>query len=183
MVAFVIAPTREGSEMSEETETTTAEQTDTDTGKATEPDWKAEADKWKALARKHESQAKSNAEAAKKLAELEEKDKTEGQRAADKATQAEKTARAAQAEAYRLRVAIRKGLTETQAKRLVGETEEELEADADELLASFSPGKGDNPGKDDTSGRPKERLRPGATTTDEPESDDPMTLVKDLPRL
>jgi hypothetical protein len=45
------------------------------------------------------------------------------------------------AEVLRYRVALRKGLTEVQAKRLLGSTEEELEQDAEELLASFG-GKG-----------------------------------------
>ena len=40
-------------------------------------------------------------------------------------------------------MALRKGLTEVQAKRLVGTTEEELEADAVDLLASFG-GSGNN---------------------------------------
>lgn len=47
-------------------------------------------------------------------------------------------------EVLKLRVALDKGLTLVQAKRLVGETEEELMADADELLASFG-GTGNKP--------------------------------------
>lgn len=39
----------------------------------------------------------------------------------------------------RLAVALEKGLTATQAKRLVGTTREELEADADQLLADLGP--------------------------------------------
>lgn len=42
-------------------------------------------------------------------------------------------------ELARLRVALRKGLTEKQAARLSGTTEEELEADADEYLAEVKP--------------------------------------------
>ncbi|WP_189079249.1 hypothetical protein [Mangrovihabitans endophyticus] len=56
--------------------------------------------------------------------------------------------RAAKAEAQNLRnaVAAAKGLSAKQAKRLQGSTREELEADADELLADWKPagdGKGD----------------------------------------
>jgi transposase len=47
-----------------------------------------------------------------------------------------------EADARRLRIALRKGLTEIQAKRLVGETEEELEKDAEDLVSSFG-GKGE----------------------------------------
>ena len=41
-------------------------------------------------------------------------------------------------EAMRLRIAAEKGLTPKQAARLRGDTEEELSADADELLAEFT---------------------------------------------
>jgi predicted RNase H-like nuclease (RuvC/YqgF family) len=65
-------------------------------------------------------------------------------------------------EVLRLRVALKKGLSETQAKRLVGKTEEELEADADDLLASFG-GSGssgsDDDDDDDNGGRRQVRGR------------------------
>lgn len=68
-------------------------------------------------------------------------------------------------ETLKLRVALRKGLTEVQAKRLVGSTEEELEADADELLESFggSGKSGEGEGEEDEPGetpvtRPQRRL-------------------------
>lgn len=49
-------------------------------------------------------------------------------------------------ETLKLRVALRKGLTEHQAKRLVGKDEAELETDADELVESFGgTGKNDDP--------------------------------------
>ncbi|MEU8264922.1 DUF4355 domain-containing protein [Micromonospora sp. NPDC048999] len=56
--------------------------------------------------------------------------------------------RAAKAERRALitEVASAKGLTAAQAKRLAGETREELERDADELLAAFRPA--DKDGKD-----------------------------------
>lgn len=41
------------------------------------------------------------------------------------------------ANALKWEIALEKGLTKTQAKRLVGATREELEADADELIAEF----------------------------------------------
>lgn len=40
-------------------------------------------------------------------------------------------------ETIKLRIALRHGLTEKQASRLVGTTEEELDADAEELVAEF----------------------------------------------
>ena len=56
---------------------------------------------------------------------------------------------------------MRKGLTEVQAKRLVGATEEELEADADELLESFGGAK-ETDSKTGKPTRPREALRSGA---------------------
>jgi hypothetical protein len=64
-------------------------------------------------------------------------DKTELQKAADRAERAEKAAAEAAAKALRLEVAAEKGLNAKQAARLQGATREELEADADELLESF----------------------------------------------
>ena len=54
---------------------------------------------------------------------------------------AAKRAEAAEARALRHEVAAAKGLTPAQAKRLAGTTKEELEADADEILADFAPAK------------------------------------------
>lgn len=145
-----------------------------DTGKET--DWKAEAEKWKALSRKHEGTAKSNSEAAKRLAEIEEAQKTAEQKAADKAAEADMKAAKAEKELARLRVAMRKGLTEAQAKRLMGDSEEDLEADADELLASFKreEPEGDKP---EPGARPKERLKSGSTP---PEDGPPQLTREDL---
>jgi hypothetical protein len=106
---------------------------------------------------------------AARLDELEESSKTETQRIADQQRSLEDRAVKADAEAARLRVALRKGLTETQARRLVGATDEELEADADELLASFKPADpGSPPGPP---GRPSERLTGGGDPTTEPDPD------------
>ena len=74
-----------------------------------------------------------------RLKEFEDRDKTETTRAIERAEAAEKAAAAAEARALRLEVASEKGLTPAQAKRLVGETREELEADANELLETFKP--------------------------------------------
>jgi len=79
-------------------------------------------------------------DAKAKLAAFE---KADQERADADRTEAEKRAaaeqRAAEAElrALRLEVAASKGLTPAQAKRLVGATREELEADADDILATF----------------------------------------------
>jgi hypothetical protein len=95
-----------------------------------ETDWKAEARKW-------ETRAKENSTAATKLAEIEEAKKTNEQKLEERATAAEKLAADKSLEAERALIALDKGLTASQAKRLVGTTREELTADADELLADL----------------------------------------------
>ena len=65
--------------------------------------------------------------------------KSEVEKATERAAAAEAKLAKAEADATRLAVAMSKGLTESQAKRLVGSTREDLEADADELLATFRP--------------------------------------------
>lgn len=94
---------------------------------------------WKQKAREQEARAKANAEAATKLAAFEDRDKTEAQRLAERAEAAEKRANETEARALRLEIAAEKGLTPAQAKRLVGASREELEADADDLLEHFKP--------------------------------------------
>jgi hypothetical protein len=120
---------------------TTTEGTETVT-EATTPtekavDWQAEAEKWKTLSRKNEETAKANSSAAKKLAELEEANKSEIEKAQARADAAEKELNQSRIQALRAEVALDKKLTPSQAKRLVGSTREELEADADELLADL----------------------------------------------
>lgn len=120
-----------------ETETAPAGETETAPTEQTEIDYKAEAEKWKALSRKNEETAKANAEKARSFDALEEANKTEQQRLAERAEAAEKELATTRLESARNQVALEKGLTPNQAKRLVGSTPEELAADADELLADL----------------------------------------------
>jgi hypothetical protein len=78
---------------------------------------------------------------ATKLADLEEANKSEVQKEREAREAAEKERDAIKAESLRLTVAAEKGLTPGQAKRLVGATREDLEKDADALLAEFTPAK------------------------------------------
>lgn len=83
---------------------------------------------------------KANKEAEQlrlKLKEFEDRDKTEHQKLAESHAAAEQRAKDAELRATRLEVAADKGLTSAQAKRLVGTTREEVEADADEVLRDF----------------------------------------------
>lgn len=78
--------------------------------------------------------------AAAELHQLQEAGKTEAQRLTERAEAAERQAEQTRAELIRAQVAHSRGLTERQAARLVGTTREELEADADGLLADLAPG-------------------------------------------
>lgn len=105
-------------------------------------DWETSAGKGgKAAVLADLAAAKQKAKAAE--AELTKYRKAEAEKADADKSEAEKRAaaeqRAADAElrATRLEVAHEKGLTPAQAKRLVGATREELEADADEVLRDF----------------------------------------------
>jgi len=111
---------------------------------------------------------------AARLDQLEESQKSEQQKLAEQLRAQEERAAKAEADAARLRVAMEKGLTPAQAKRLVGSTDEELEADADELLASFAPPEpGDKPPA--APRRPAENLRSGGDPTQTtPEDNDPL---------
>jgi chromosome segregation ATPase len=81
----------------------------------------------------------------------------------------------------RLRVAMRKGLDEPEAKRLeatarrlVGGTEEELEADADEFFEYVGAGRSSIDG---LLQKPQENLRGGAQPDEEPDEMDPDKLA------
>ena len=77
-----------------------------------------------------------------------------------KLSKAQEEAKTAQGNLLRLEVATEKGLTPKQAKRLQGETKEDLEADADEILETFGvqPAKQqDEDDEDENTGRTSPR--------------------------
>jgi len=78
---------------------------------------------------------------ASKFDEAEQANKSELEKERERAEKAEERATKAEQATLRADVAAAKGLTAGQAKRLVGSTREELEADADEILADFAPKK------------------------------------------
>jgi len=88
-------------------------------------DWKAEARKW-------EARSKENSTAAQRLAAIEEEKKTDEQRVTDRIAAAEKRATDLEAQVARAEVAAAKGIP---AGLLHGGTKEELEAEADALIA------------------------------------------------
>lgn len=79
---------------------------------------------------------------ASKLSELEEENKSELEKLTGKVGSLDEENKSVKAENLRLKVALSKGLTGEKADladRLRGSTQEELEADADTLLAHFKP--------------------------------------------
>lgn len=145
--------------------------------------------------RKFEAEAKVNADAAKKLQGLEDSNKSETQKLLDRVTAAEAKVVESEHRTLRLEIAVAKGLTPAVAKRLVGTTREELESDADELLATIggtpTAGEADKDAADakkttttgGTRTRPTEKLTPGAVAGAEAVEMDPAKLAAKVPRM
>jgi hypothetical protein len=91
----------------------------------------------------------------------------------------------AEAKSLRAEVAMAKGLTPGQAKRLAGATREELEADADEIIEAF-PVKATEGGETKSppppSGKPAADLKGGNDPQALPEEMDPAKLAETVPR-
>jgi hypothetical protein len=94
-----------------------------------------------------------------RLKEIEDRDKSETQRATEEATQAKADAASARTGYLRLKVGMAKGLPASLAERLKGDNEEEMAADADALLAELKP-KGNGAGSFDAGAR---QTAPAAT--------------------
>jgi hypothetical protein len=106
-------------------------------------------------------------DAEKELAKFRkaEQDKADADKSeTEKRAAAEKRAEEAELRVLRLEVAQDKGLTAAQAKRLVGATREELEADADDLVATFGAKQGD--GKTTPKPDPSQGARGAGPTVD-----------------
>jgi hypothetical protein len=124
----------------------------------------------RAARRKAEQDAKAARDELAKIQSDMAAGKTDAERTAQMLAELRERADASDMRALRAEVAQSKGLTPAQAKRLQGKTVEELEADADELLAAFKPvdGAGEGAATDAGTGRrgtgrPTEALKPGAT--------------------
>ncbi len=118
-------------------DTTAAADTDTTTAAETaqtqtDVDYKAEAEKWKALSRQNEAQAKANAEKAKRLDDIEEANKTELQKASERAVAAEAKAAEAELRALKASIAAKTGVPE---EMLHGTDQAELDLSAQAAIA------------------------------------------------
>lgn len=103
-----------------------------------------------------------------KLKELEDKDKSEAEKLVERLATAERERDALRTEAVRARVALTKGLPPELADRLRGDTEDEMAADADALLALVPA----------VTSRPRGDVDQGVRTTALPLNGDP--LLNDL---
>lgn len=127
-----------------------------------------------------ERKARRDAEAQLKqiqdeLQSIKDRDKSDGEKLAEKLAAAEKRAADAETKALRLEVAAEKGV---KARWLTGSTREELEQAADEYLADHPPATGDKPAP----AKPAEDLRGGGNPTEEPDPDI-RKVVADIPRI
>lgn len=141
-----------------------------DAGEPSLESLQAQVSKWKALARKHEADARKGADAQARLQEIEDAKKSAEELLQEQLTAAEQRAAKAERDLLVTRIVAEKGLPTSLAERLRGDTEEELAADADELLAAVKPDHDDATGDPDDGLRgPRERLRSGRLPSAEPE--------------
>lgn len=140
-----------------------------------------------AMKRERNATRKALADAQAKLKEYTDRDKTDTERLTEAAEEAKSRAAKAEVNHRKLMTAMDRapdGATLTQikavAKRLTGDTDEEMEADADDLYALLAPKQSDAD-TDKTkapAGKPKERLRGGGDPDDnEPDEMDPRKLA------
>ncbi|WP_018503075.1 hypothetical protein [Parafrankia discariae] len=164
--------------MADEDDTDTGTETAEDDVTSTDTDGGGEDGAQRALAserRARRAAEKALKDATAQLQAAADKDKSETQRLQDAAAGAERRAEEAEQRLLRIEVGADKGLSVAQAKRLVGATREELEADADELLATFGGSAKETAAEDKPKprpgGKPTEKLRPGAAPESEPKVD------------
>jgi len=151
-------------------------------------DWRAEAEKWKKLSRQNEKTAAERAAALKKY---EDAKKSESQRLQEERDSHRTRAEKAEAALKRREIAEQlapahatvKQIAQV-AKRISGEDDDALEADAKELFELLAPAPDSEPKPGaKTSTRPQPRLKGGTAEPDEePEETDPRKLAALTPR-
>ncbi|HMG49389.1 MAG TPA: hypothetical protein VK597_02270 [Inquilinus sp.] len=126
--------------MADDEGTTTAAPETPATGEPTAPVQPKDASEIKVPPEVERALKKANKEAETlrlKLKDIEDRDKTEAQKLAERASTAESEVEKARTKLLRYEVAAKKNLPPTLAARLQGSTKEELEADAEVLLKEF----------------------------------------------
>lgn len=137
-------------------------------------------DFWKQKAREQESRAKSNAEAARRLQEIEDAQKSEQQRTADRQQAIERERDEARAEGLRYKAAAKHGIGEDYFDLLGSGDEDTISARAERvgglikenaaMKAELEALRAGKPAP--TPGRPVEALKPGATPENSQSEDD-----------
>lgn len=164
------------------------EGTDPATG---EPKGDDPVEKWRSLSRKNEKDLR---ETQRKLKEYEDKGKTETQRLEEARDSFKTAAEKASSELKYMNVAIEHAPAHATlaqlrkvAKRLRGDSDEDLETDAKELWDDFAPAPKESsdsgaskPGS--VAGKPKERLKGGADPGDAPDEMNPAKIAAGIPR-
>lgn len=178
---------------SNEETTTSSEETSSDQNRSeTEETKVTPEDDWKAKARKHEDSVKTLRKElrelkplADKAKQLEEAQKSESEKLNDRASSAEKEATKAKAEAAKLRMAIKYGLSEEDLDFLGSGDEEEIEERAKRLSERLKSKTDDEETEDkpEVKRRPVERTkRTGATGRTEADEMDPAKLAAGISR-
>lgn len=111
--------------------------TDPGTADGGEKDQAKELEKWKALARKHEQRSKENVAAATEWNKLQEGQKSELQKANERAEAAEQASANERAERFRLIAASKNGLSADLVEYLGGGDEAEITARAETLVKNI----------------------------------------------
>jgi len=144
-----------------------------DDPKDDDPKPDGELERMKAALRKANKEAEEH---RRKLKELEDRDKSESEKLAERIAVAERRAAEAETNALRLQVANETGIAK--ARYLSGSTREELEASAAEYLADHpSAGNGNGPAPT----KPVEDLRGGGEPAEGPDPDI-RKIVESIPR-
>jgi seryl-tRNA synthetase len=142
-----------------------------------------------AMKRERNAAKRALAEVQDKLKKYEDEGKSEAQRLQDAAEEARTRAGKAEAGLQRMQIALDKAPAHATlpqiravAKRLAGESEEDMEADAEELFELLAPASatdgGDGKSSKTLAGKPREKLRGGGDPDDEPEEMNPRKLAE-----
>lgn len=113
------------------------DQTNDSAGTDESTDWKAKAREWEKRAKQNMARISELEPKAKQFETLEAASKSELERAQEQAQALQQELASTQRQALVASVALDKGLPANLARRLQGDTRDDLEADADDLLAQF----------------------------------------------
>jgi len=138
-----------------------------------------------AMKRERNAAKKALNDALEELKKYRDKDKTDTERLTEAAEEAKSRASSAETSLRKLTTAMERapeGATLAQiravAKRVSGETDEEMESDAEELFALFAPkSTSDDPKSPAPPGKPTPNLKGGGDPSVEPEEMDPRKLA------